>query len=91
MQTLHSYYFCFKKSLFKPAKTSIGMFIQLLSKENETLQSYICNPSSRDGIIARDIVDLSRCIINGRYREVPLMGDNIVIEINKQTCNILPT
>ena len=45
----------------------------------------------RDGIIARDIVDLSRCIINGRYREVPLMGDNIVIEINKQTCNILPT
>ena len=30
----------------KPAKTSIGMFIQLLSKESETLQGYICSPSS---------------------------------------------
>ena len=46
MQTLHSYYFCFNKSLIKPAKTSIVMFIQLLSKESETLQSAICNPSS---------------------------------------------
>ena len=32
----------------------------------------------RDGIIARNIVDLSRCIINGQYQEVPLMGDNVV-------------
>ena len=47
--------------------------------------------ASRDGIIAWDIVDLSRCIINGRYREVTLTGDNIIIEMNKQTCIILPT
>ena len=37
---------------------------------------------SRDGIIAHNIVDLSRCIIKRRYREVLLMGANIVeIEI----------
>ena len=30
----------------KPAKTSFGMFIQLLSKESETLQSYIGSPGS---------------------------------------------
>ena len=36
MQTLHSYCFCFNKTLFKPAKTSIGVYIHLLSKESET-------------------------------------------------------
>ena len=30
----------------KPAKTSFGMFIQLLSTESETLQSYIGSPGS---------------------------------------------
>ena len=33
--------------------------------------------------MAHDIVDLSRYIINRRYREVSLTGDNIVIDINK--------
>ena len=46
---------------------------------------------TRYGIIAHDIVDLSRCIINGQYREVPLMGDNIVeIEINKHAMYYQP-
>ena len=58
---------------------------------NPQVQQFLSRMMSRNGIIACDIVDLLRCIMNGRYRKVLFMGDNIVeIEINKHAIYYRP-